>query len=166
MFLFKVCFFIFKWFDEKITEVENLDGHLQKLHSALKSLVTTRRELANLTGLVAKSAAMLSTCEEHTGLSRALSNLADVEEKIEILRAEQSNSDYYILSEFIKDYLGLFTAIKSVFHERVKVFQNWQHAQMQLSKRRENRGRYELNNRTDKLEQAQLEVEEVCVILL
>ncbi|KAI8124894.1 hypothetical protein FF38_05844 [Lucilia cuprina] len=148
------------WFDEKITEVENLDSHLQKLHSALKSLVTTRKELANLTGLVAKSAAMLSTCEEHTGLSRALSNLADVEEKIEILRSEQSNSDYYILSEFIKDYLGLFTAIKSVFHERVKVFQNWQHAQMQLSKRRENRGRYELNNRTDKLEQAQLEVEE------
>ncbi|XP_061400220.1 sorting nexin-2 [Musca vetustissima] len=148
------------WFDDKITEVENLDNNLQKLHSALKSLVTTRKELANLTGLVAKSAAMLSTCEEHTGLSRALSSLADVEEKIEILRSEQSNSDYYIMSEFIKDYLGLFVAIKSVFHERVKVFQNWQHAQMQLSKRRENRGRYELNNRADKLEQAHQEVEE------
>ncbi|XP_075152168.1 sorting nexin 1 [Haematobia irritans] len=148
------------WFDDKITEVENLDTNLQKLHSALKSLVTTRKELANLTGLVAKSAAMLSTCEEHTGLSRALSNLADVEEKIEILRSEQSNSDFYIMSEFVKDYLGLFVAIKSVFHERVKVFQNWQHAQMQLSKRRENRGRYELNNRTDKLEQAHQEVEE------
>ncbi|XP_013116514.1 sorting nexin-2 isoform X1 [Stomoxys calcitrans] len=148
------------WFDDKITEVENLDTNLQKLHSALKSLVTTRKELANLTGLVAKSAAMLSTCEEHTGLSRALSSLADVEEKIEILRSEQSNSDYYIMSEFVKDYLGLFVAIKSVFHERVKVFQNWQHAQMQLSKRRENRGRYELNNRTDKLEQAHQEVEE------
>uniref|UniRef100_A0A1I8MLZ7 PX domain-containing protein n=1 Tax=Musca domestica TaxID=7370 RepID=A0A1I8MLZ7_MUSDO len=148
------------WFDDKITEVENLDNNLQKLHSALKSLVTTRKELANLTGMVAKSAAMLSTCEEHTGLSRALSSLADVEEKIEILRSEQSNSDYYIMSEFIKDYLGLFVAIKSVFHERVKVFQNWQHAQMQLSKRRENRGRYELNNRADKLEQAHQEVEE------
>ncbi|KAL9929147.1 sorting nexin 1 [Glossina fuscipes fuscipes] len=148
------------WFDEKITEVENLDANLQRLYSALKSLVTTRKELANLTGLVAKSAAMLSTCEEHTGLSRALSSLADTEEKIEILRAEQSNSDFYILAEFVKDYLGLFGAIKSAFHERVKVFQYWQNAQVQLTKRRENRGRYEMANRTDKLEQAHQEVEE------
>ncbi|XP_037958337.1 sorting nexin-2 [Teleopsis dalmanni] len=148
------------WFDEKITEVENLDANLQKLHSALKSLVTTRKELSALTGLVAKSAAMLSTCEEHTGLSRALSNLADVEEKIEILRSEQANSDFFILSEFVKDYLGLFGAIKCVFHERVKAFQNWQFAQLQLSKRRENRGRFELSNRTDKMEQAHQEVSE------
>lgn len=141
--------------------MENLDANLQKLHSALKSLVNTRKELSALTGLVAKSAAMLSTCEEHTGLSRALSNLADVEEKIELLRSEQANSDFFIMAEFVKDYIDLFSAVKSVFHERVKVFQNWQHAQLQLSKRRENRGRYELANRTDKLEQAQQEVEEV-----
>ncbi|KAL7741105.1 hypothetical protein ACLKA6_018138 [Drosophila palustris] len=148
------------WFDDKITEVENLDANLQKLSSALKSLVSSRRELSALTGLVAKSAAMLSTCEEHTGLSRALSNLADVEEKIELLRSEQANSDFYILAEFVKDYLGLFGAIKCIFHERVKAFQNWQYAQMQLSKRRENRGRFELANRADKLDQAQQEVEE------
>lgn len=151
------------WFDDKITEVESLDAHLQKLHNAMKSLVTSRRELSALTGLVAKSAAMLSTCEEHTGLSRALSNLADVEEKIELLRSEQGNSDFFILAEFIKDYLGLFGAIKCIFHERVKAFQNWQYAQMQLSKRRENRGRFELANRADKLDQAQQEVDEVSV---
>lgn len=149
------------WFDDKITEVESLDANLQKLHNAMKSLVTSRRELSLLTGLVAKSAAMLSTCEEHTGLSRALSNLADVEEKIELLRSEQANSDFFILAEFIKDYLGLFGAIKCIFHERVKAFQNWQYAQMQLSKRRENRGRFELANRADKLDQAQQEVDDV-----
>lgn len=122
--IFKNAFYVYtslQWFDEKITEVENLDATLQKLHTSLKLLVTTRKELAALTGLVAKSAAMLSTCEEHTGLSRALSNLADVEEKIEILRSEQANSDFFILAEFVKDYLGLFGAIKCVFHERVKV---------------------------------------------
>uniref|UniRef100_T1GKK3 Sorting nexin/Vps5-like C-terminal domain-containing protein n=1 Tax=Megaselia scalaris TaxID=36166 RepID=T1GKK3_MEGSC len=127
------------WFDEKISEVENLDVALQKLHSALKSLVSNRKELSTLTGQVAKSAAMLSTCEDHTSLSRALSGLADVEEKIELLRSEQANSDFFILSETIKDYIGLFGAIKAVFHERVKVFQNWQHAQLQLTKRRENK---------------------------
>ena len=52
---------------------------MQKLHAAMKALVAHRRELALLTGGVAKSAAMLSTCEEHIGLSRALSQLADVE---------------------------------------------------------------------------------------
>lgn len=53
--------------------------HIQKLHTAIKALVSHRKDLAALTGGVAKSAAMLSTCEEHTGLSRALSQLADVE---------------------------------------------------------------------------------------
>lgn len=110
-----------QWFQDKICEVENLDSNLQKLHAALKALVTHRKELSGLTGAVAKSAAILSTCEEHTGLSRALSQLADTEEKVELLRSEQANSDLYILSEIIKDYLGLIGAIKDVFHERVKV---------------------------------------------
>lgn len=94
---------------------------MQKLHGAIKALVLHRKELSCLTGGVAKSAAILSTCEEHAGLSRALSQLADVEEKVELLRSEQANSDLYILSEILKDYLGLFGAIKDVFHERVKV---------------------------------------------
>lgn len=149
------------WFADKIAEIESLDSHYQKLHSAVKSLVGHRQELSSLTGGVAKSAAMLSTCEEHVGLSKALSQLADVEEKIEILRSEQSNSDFYILSEMIKDYIGLLGAIKDVFHERVKVFQNWQHAQMQLTKKRENKAKLELSQRNDKLEQAQKEVDEV-----
>lgn len=94
---------------------------MQKLHGVIKALVLHRKELSCLTGGVAKSAAILRTCEEHAGLSRALSQLAYVEEKIELLRSEQANSDLYILSEILKDYLGLFGAIKDVFHERVKV---------------------------------------------
>lgn len=149
------------WFADKIAEIDTLDTQYQKLHIAVKSLVVHRQELAQLTGNVAKSAAMLSTCEEHVGLSKALSQLADIEEKIEILRSEQSNSDFYILSEMIKDYIGLLGAIKDVFHERVKVFQNWQHAQIQLTKKRENKAKIELSQRNDKLEPAQKEVEEV-----
>jgi sorting nexin-1/2 len=149
------------WFADKITEIDTLDSHYQKLHLAVKSLVSHRQELALLTGNVAKSAAMLSTCEEHVGLSKALSQLADVEEKIEILRSEQSNSDFYILSEMIKDYIGLLASIKDVFHERVKVFQNWQNAQIQLTKKRENKAKIELNQRNDKIDLAQKEVEEV-----
>lgn len=41
--------------------------------------------------------------------------------QIEHLRLEQSNTDFFVLTEHIKDYLGLIGAIKDVFHERVKV---------------------------------------------
>lgn len=148
------------WFDKKIADIENSDLMLQKLHTTLKDLVSARKELAASTELVAKSAAMLSTCEEHTDLSRALSSLADVEEKIEILRSAQANSDFFIFSEIIKDYLGLFGAIKSAFHERVKVFQNWQYAQMQLTKRREMKNKMDSAGRNDKVDQMQEEVNE------
>lgn len=43
-----------------------------------------RRELAHLTNGVARAAAMLSACEEHNQLSRALSQLADTEEKVNL----------------------------------------------------------------------------------
>ena len=45
-------------------------------------LVTLFTELAQNTGAFAKSAAMLGNAEEHTALSRALSQLAEVEEKV------------------------------------------------------------------------------------
>lgn len=58
---------------------------MQNLYGAIKTLVMHRKSLSVSTGHVAKSAAMLSTCEEHTGLSRALSQLADVEVIIKFL---------------------------------------------------------------------------------
>lgn len=42
----------------------------------------------------------------------------------------------------------------------LQVFQNWQHAQLQLTKKRENKAKLELAERKDKLDQAQKEVEE------
>lgn len=124
-------------------------------------MFTYRRELSVYTGGVAKSAAIISGCEEHTGLSRALSQLADVEEKIELLRSEQSNSDLFILAEHFKDYLGMINAVKDVLHERVKVFQTWEYAQIQLTKKRENKAKLELAGRNEKLDWAEKEVEEV-----
>ena len=69
-------------------------------------------ELALSTGSFAKSAAMLGTVEEHTSMSKALSQLAEVEEKVDQLHIEQSDADYYIFSELIKDYIGLVQAVK------------------------------------------------------
>ncbi|XP_049876942.1 sorting nexin-2 [Pectinophora gossypiella] len=146
------------WFEERSARMEALEACLRRLYGACEALAGERRELAARTHDAARAAAALSGADPHAPLSRALSHLADLHEKIEHLRVEQSNTDFYVLTEHIKDYLGLIGAIKDVFHERVKVFQNWQHAQMQLTKRRENKAKAELANRPEKIEQASNEI--------
>ncbi|RZF32954.1 hypothetical protein LSTR_LSTR000824 [Laodelphax striatellus] len=138
------------WFEEKVLQIENLDMQLRKLHLSVEALVIGRKDLVMLTASFAKSAAMLSNCEEHTSLSRALSQLAEVEEKVEALHNEQANTDFSILCELLKDYIALLGAIKEVFHERVKVFQNWQHSLLMLNKKREYKAKMDLANRADK----------------
>lgn len=64
------------------------------------------------TGQFAKSAAMLGNAEEHTALSRALSQLAETEEKVEQLHKEQADEDYYVISELLKDYINMIQSVK------------------------------------------------------
>ncbi|XP_044735424.1 sorting nexin-2 [Chrysoperla carnea] len=146
------------WFEEKIQQIESLDVQLRKIHESVEMLVLNRRDLACYKSAFSKSAALLSNCEEHTNLSRALAQLAEVKEKIESLHYEQANADFFILSETLKDYIGLLGAVKDAFHERTKVFQNWQHSQQMLSRRRESKAKLELMGRSEKLEQASSDV--------
>lgn len=148
------------WFEEKQHQVDNLDQQLRKLHSSIEALVHHRKELSLNTGSFAKSAAMLGNCEEHTALSRALSQLADVEEKIEQIHNNQASQDFFLLSELLKDYISLIGSVKGVFHQRVKVYQTWQHAQQVLTKKREQKAKLELAGKTDKIPQAREEVVE------
>ncbi|XP_026490600.1 sorting nexin-2 [Vanessa tameamea] len=146
------------WFEERCARIESLESGLRRLCGACEALATERRELAARAHDAARAVAAAAAADPHAPLSRALSHLSDLHEKIEHLRNEQANTDFYVLTEHIKDYLGLIGAIKDVFHERVKVFQNWQHAQMQLTKRRENKAKAELANRPEKMEQAANEI--------
>ncbi|XP_045778049.1 sorting nexin-2 [Maniola jurtina] len=146
------------WFEERCARIESLENGLRRLCGACEALATERRELATRAHDAARSIAAAAAADPHAPLSRALSHLSDLHEKIEHLRNEQANTDFYVLTEHIKDYLGLIGAIKDVFHERVKVFQNWQHAQMQLTKRRENKAKADLANRPEKIAQASTEI--------
>ncbi|XP_023947705.2 sorting nexin-2 [Bicyclus anynana] len=146
------------WFEERCARIESLESGLRRLCGACEALATERRELATRAHDAARSIAAAAAADPHAPLSRALSHLSDLHEKIEHLRNEQANTDFYVLTEHIKDYLGLINAIKDVFHERVKVFQNWQHAQMQLTKRRENKAKADLANRPEKIAQASTEI--------
>ncbi|XP_066905342.1 sorting nexin-2 isoform X4 [Halyomorpha halys] len=148
------------WFEEKSQEIENLENGLRKLHSNMECLVLARKELAVYTGALAKTIAMLSNCEEHTLLSRCLAHLTELEEKTETLHHEQANSDFSTVCEMMKDYIALIGAIKCVFHERVKVYQNCQHSQLMLNKKKEYKAKMEFANRTDKVSIAAQEIVE------
>ncbi|MEE6519264.1 hypothetical protein FKM82_030922, partial [Ascaphus truei] len=100
------------WFDEKFQEVECEEQHLRKLHAVVETLVNHRKELAVNTAQFAKSLAMLGSSEDNTTLSRALSQLAEVEEKIEELHQEQANSDFFLLGELLADYIRLLSAVR------------------------------------------------------
>uniref|UniRef100_A0A8D0CZM8 Sorting nexin-2 n=1 Tax=Sander lucioperca TaxID=283035 RepID=A0A8D0CZM8_SANLU len=149
------------WFEEKQQHFENLDVQLRKLHASMESLVLHRKELSVNTAQFAKSAAMLGNSEDHTALSRALSQLAEVEEKIDQLHQDQANADFYLFSELLGDYVRLITAVKGVFDHRMKTWQKWQDTQMLLQKKREAEAKLQFNNKPDKLQQAKDEIKEL-----
>ncbi|KAG7490581.1 sorting nexin-2 isoform X2 [Solea senegalensis] len=149
------------WFEEKQQHFENLDVQLRKLHASVESLVCHRKELSVNTAQFAKSAAMLGNSEDHTALSRALSQLAEVEEKIDQLHQDQANADFYLFSELLGDYVRLITAVKGVFDHRMKTWQKWQDSQMLLQKKREAEAKLQFTNKPDKLQQAKDEIKEV-----
>lgn len=47
-------------------------------------------------------------------LSKALSSLADIETKVEHLMADQADTDFFVLSELVKDYINLIQSVKVV----------------------------------------------------
>jgi len=69
-------------------------------------------DLSQGSGQLARAVATLGTSEEHTSLARALSQLSEVQEKVESVHQAQSDADFYILSELIHDYVGMVHAVK------------------------------------------------------
>uniref|UniRef100_A0A7N4NTF8 Sorting nexin-2 n=1 Tax=Sarcophilus harrisii TaxID=9305 RepID=A0A7N4NTF8_SARHA len=149
-----------EWFEEKQQQFENLDQQLRKLHASVEALVCHRKELSANTAAFAKSAAMLGNSEDHTALSRALSQLAEVEEKIDQLHQEQAFADFYVFSELLSDYIRLIAAVKGVFDHRMKCWQKWDDAQITLQKKREAEAKMMLANKPDKIQQAKNEIRE------
>ncbi|KAM5261914.1 sorting nexin-2 isoform 2-T2 [Hipposideros larvatus] len=149
------------WFEEKQQQFENLDQQLRKLHASVEALVCHRKELSANTAAFAKSAAMLGNSEDHTALSRALSQLAEVEEKIDQLHQEQAFADFYMFSELLSDYIRLIAAVKGVFDHRMKCWQKWEDAQITLLKKRETEAKMMVANKPDKIQQAKNEIREV-----
>lgn len=64
------------------------------------------------TAVFAKSVAMLGSSEDNTALSRALSQLAEVEDRIEQLHQDQASNDFFTFAELLADYIRLLGAVR------------------------------------------------------
>ncbi|XP_069018134.1 sorting nexin-1a isoform X2 [Embiotoca jacksoni] len=119
-----------------------------------------RRELSLNTASFAKSTAMLGSAEDNTALSRALSQLAEVEDKMEQLHQDQAANDTFSFAELIADYIRLLGAVRGSFDQRMKAWQRWQDAQATLQKKRETEAKLLWANKPDKLQLAKEEIAE------
>ena len=142
------------WFEEKTVTIENLDNQLRKLHVATEAMVEYRKTLSGHTYSLSKSLAMLGSAEDNSKLSAALAQLAEVEEKVEKVHEQRAKDDFYLMSELVRDYVGIVGSVREAFQvrqnapskqfiifalnqERVKAWQSWQGVQRDLNKRRE-----------------------------
>uniref|UniRef100_A0A8D3ACQ9 Sorting nexin-2 n=2 Tax=Scophthalmus maximus TaxID=52904 RepID=A0A8D3ACQ9_SCOMX len=146
------------WFEDRFQEVENEEQQLRKLQAVVDSLVNHRKELCGNTAVFAKSMAMLGNSEDNTALSRALSQLAEVEDKMEQLHQEQAASDFFIFAELLGDYIRLLGAVRGCFDQRTRAWQRWQEAQSTLQKKRESEAKLLWANKPEKLQQAKEEI--------
>jgi len=149
-----------QWFEDKTFVIENLDQQLRKLLTATEAMVDFRKSLSGQTYQLSKSLRLLGSAEDNSKLAAALQQLADVEEKVEKVHEQQAKDDFYLLSELIHDYIGIVSAVKDAFNERVKAWQSWQGVQRELTKRRENKARAELAGKTDKVNTLRQEIAE------
>ncbi|XP_068178045.1 sorting nexin-1-like [Antennarius striatus] len=148
------------WFEDKFQEVESEEQQLRRLHALVDTLVNHRKELCGNTAVFAKSMAMLGNSEDNTALSRALSQLAEVEDKMEQLHQEQAASDFFIFEELLADYIRLLGAVRGCFDQRMRAWQRWQEAQSTLQKKREAEAKLLWANKPEKLQQAKEDISE------
>eukprot|EP00092_Neocalanus_flemingeri_P075424 GFUD01093436.1.p1 GENE.GFUD01093436.1~~GFUD01093436.1.p1 ORF type:complete len:596 (+),score=257.01 GFUD01093436.1:241-1788(+) len=149
-----------QWFEEKTVMIDNLDLQLRKVLVATESLTDYRKALSGHTYSLSKSLGMLGSAEDNSKLAAVISQLAEVEEKVEKVHEQQTKDDFYLLSELVHDYIGIVGSVKDAFNERVKAWQAWQSVQRELNKRRENKVRAELASKQDRVNQLRQEIAE------
>ena len=127
----------------------------------METLYGWRKDLAVSTKDFAKSAAVLAHAEEHINLAKSLSQLGDLYEKVDELQVAQSHSDFFIITELARDYIGLLTSIREVFDQRIKVFQNWQKSEDTLKSKQDTKAKLEMGNKQDKIPTVLAEIKDV-----
>lgn len=150
-----------QWFEEKYSYILDLHTQIKQLYNHFNTLFNQRKEAGLALKQLATSLNHLATIEEHTLLSSALIELANVEEKIEQINLDHSVKEYSMISELFKEYVSLLEMVQLTFQERIKIHQQWLTAEDTLKKKRETKIKLEQTPKgADKLPQTEMEINE------
>jgi sorting nexin-1/2 len=148
-----------QWFEEKHTLIIEYQTHLKKMYNQLNTLFIQRKEAGHSIKQFAASLNHLATTEEHSLLSSALIELANLQEKLDQINNEYTLKEYSIITELIKEYISLLDMVQLAFHERIKIHQTWLNAEDTLKRKRETKTKLEQSPKSaDKLPQAEKEI--------
>lgn len=142
-------------FEQVHNQVEEFEEMLNHLQIHVENLVIHRRELAQADEQMGRAVSLLASCEDNTALARTLSKLVEIHDNLTVVERHESEQDTQLLAETfqvgikflilyyrewtldVQEQLHLLAALKEVFYERVKGWQNWQNQQQLLTKKRE-----------------------------
>lgn len=138
----------------------------KKMHNAVETMYGWRKDLATSTKDFSKHAAILANSEEQVSLSRALSQLGEIYEKVDQIYVEQANTDFFVFSELVRDYVALFDHIREVFYQRIKTYHNWKKLEETLKTKQDQKAKLEASNKLDKVPTVAAEIRDVISIPL
>ena len=149
------------WFQEKQSLILDLQVHLKHTFNQFNALFQTRKDAGHQLKSFSASLDQLATNEEHPPLTHALSELANLQGKLDEINKEHSYKEYSILTESIKEYISLIDMVQLAFNERIKIHHQWLNAEETLKKKREAKVKLEQSPKGgDKLPQAEAEIQE------
>lgn len=150
-----------QWFEEKHNFFDDLHTLLKQLYNNFQSMFNLHKEAAQSMKSLSASLNHLATIEEHTLLSSALIELANVQDKLEQIQVEHSLKEFSTMTELLKEYVALLEMVQLAFQERIKLHQQWLNAEETLKKKRETKIKLEQTPKgADKLPQVEMEINE------
>jgi len=150
------------WFHDRRVYLDALEVQLKALYTALNTVVTQRKGLAEACGDLSASLHSLATVELSPALSGPLDGLSDLQLRIRELYDRQAQQDVLTLGIVIDEYIRLIGSVKQAFTNRQKAYHAWHAAESELQKRKQAQEKLLRQGRSqqDRLQQMGAEVQE------
>ncbi|VDN96950.1 unnamed protein product [Rodentolepis nana] len=139
-----------EYFDMKDEELAIWEVQGSRLYAALSNLVLDQTDLAASTLASSKALSVFANVEEHTGLARALGQLADTEEQIAHFLSVEAEVQSTFLVEYAKGVLSMIQACRDTLGERVRLFKTHRDCESSLRSKREQKVRIEMSPKADR----------------
>jgi len=140
------------WYGQAVAKIDEMDGCLERLHSAIKDLANARRSLSAKESDLSKSLLALASRDNDVSMVKLFSKLAETHDNVSIAEHHKAEMVAYQLESPLKEQLRTTQTLKRVFGERVAKWREWQDELQSTSRKRDAKTRLELSGRglTDK----------------